>query len=303
MICYGGSIPFDPFTCDFTLQQVVPGQYAIPSGEYGNVWPIAAGAGWEFLIPVKTSTALNNSNFLAEITNIDAYQNPPKLYPYVPLYVWPTSGTLPGAFTKALPANGATGVPTTNTLLYWYESTGATTYMYCYNTTNTCITWIEDNNTALPELLPGTKYYWHVKAVNNYGETYSDGSPLALWSFTTASSGSSPGGFNKSGPANGATGVFTSPTLSWTTSSGVNSYEYCYDTSNNNDCAAWFNNGTTTSVGLSGLSANTTYYWHVRAVNGGGATYSNGAESAFWSFTTAAPGELKQVYLPVIQRK
>jgi len=97
-----------------------------------------------------------------------------------------------------------------------------------------------------------------------------------------------PGNFGKSSPANGATGISTSPTLSWGASSGATSYEYCYDTSNNSTCnAAWTSTGSNTSVGLSGLSNNTTYYWQVRAVNAGGVTDAN--SGTWWSFTTAAP--------------
>ena len=66
----------------------------------------------------------------------------------------------------------------------------------------------------------------------------------------------------------------------------VSYYEYCYDTTNDNACSTWINNGTSTSVGLSGLSSVTTYYWHVRAVNIAGTTYSDGLATAFWSFTT-----------------
>ena len=39
-------------------------------------------------------------------------------------------------------------------------------------------------------------------------------------------------------------------------------------------------------MGLSGLSYNTTYYWHARAENGFGTTYANSSPTAFWSFTT-----------------
>ncbi len=46
------------------------------------------------------------------------------------------------------------------------------------------------------------------------------------------------------------------------------------------------NNGASTSKTLNGLNQNTTYYWHVRAINGSGTTYSNGSSTAFWSFAT-----------------
>jgi hypothetical protein len=111
-----------------------------------------------------------------------------------------------------------------------------------------------------------------------------------------------PGAFNKTSPTNSATGLSTSPALSWGTSSGATSYSYCYDTTNDNACSNWEDNGTATSKTLSGLAADTTYYWHVRAVNGVGTTYSNASSTAFWSFKTAAAGEFKRVYLPLIAR-
>src|SRR3989304_1343238 len=95
-----------------------------------------------------------------------------------------------------------------------------------------------------------------------------------------------PGVFNKSNPSNSATNQPTSPTLGWGTSTGAASYEYCYDTTNDNACSTWISNGTSTTKALNGLSNNTTYYWHARAVNADGTTYSNGSPTAFWSFTT-----------------
>src|SRR5690606_17070969 len=78
--------------------------------------------------------------------------------------------------------------------------------------------------------------------------------------FRDSGTPSVPGAFSKSLPANGTTGVSTSPTLSWGTSSDVASYEYCIDTSNNSACdAAWTSTGTSTNVGLSGLAYGTTH--------------------------------------------
>ncbi|MBU1662113.1 MAG: hypothetical protein KKD28_11655, partial [Chloroflexi bacterium] len=108
----------------------------------------------------------------------------------------------------------------------------------------------------------GQVYYVTVGARNEGG----------LWSEDGASNGiiagvAPPASFNKDTPANGATGITTSPTLSWTASTGATSYEYCYDITNDNACdSSWTSSGTATSANLSDLNINTTYYWHVRAI-------------------------------------
>jgi hypothetical protein len=93
-----------------------------------------------------------------------------------------------------------------------------------------------------------------------------------------------PGPFSKNNPPNGTTDLPTSTTLTWEASSGAISYDYCCDTTNDNDCSFWTSTGTMTSVNLSGLSNSTNYYWQVRARNADGITYSN--SGTFWSFTT-----------------
>ena len=93
---------------------------------------------------------------------------------------------------------------------------------------------------------------------------------------------SPPAAFNKTSPTNAATSVSTSPTLSWGTSTGATSYEYCYATTTG--CTTWTSVGTNTSVALSGLSNNQIYYWQVRAVNAGGNTLAN--TGTYWNFTT-----------------
>ena len=95
-----------------------------------------------------------------------------------------------------------------------------------------------------------------------------------------------PGAFNKTAPSNGATRIGLSTTLSWSTSSYATSYQYCYDTINDNQCnRAWGSIGTT-SVGISNLGTNTTYYWQVRALNTASTT---DADNQSWgSFTTTS---------------
>ncbi len=198
-----------------------------------------------------------------------------------------TTLTPPQGFNKASPSNGATG-QSTSLALSWGSSGGATSYEYCYDTSNdnACSSWVSTGATTsanLSGLSANTSYYWQVRANNASGTTYADGSNTAYWSFTTGTN-PPPGAFNKTSPSNGATSQSTSLALSWGSSGGATSYEYCYDTSNDNTCSSWVSTGATASANLSGLSPNTTYYWQVRANNAGGSTYADA--NTWWSFIT-----------------
>jgi subtilisin-like proprotein convertase family protein len=211
------------------------------------------------------------------------------------IYGHRTTMTAPGAFNKSAPSNGATGQSTSPTLS-WGSSSSASSYEYCIDTTNdnACNGWTgagAGTSVALSGLSAGTTYYWQARAGNAAGTTYANGSASAFWSFTTASAPTPPGAFAKSSPASGSTGQSLTPTISWGASSGASSYEYCYDTTNDNACSAWSGTGANTSANLSGLAPGVTYFWQVRAIGSGGTTYANGATTAYWSFTTvAAPG-------------
>jgi Zn-dependent metalloprotease len=193
----------------------------------------------------------------------------------------------PSAFNKTGPANGDTNQSTSPALI-WGASSGATSYQYCYDSTNdnACTNWI-NNGTSTSKVLSGlslkTTYYWHVRAVNSGGTTYANGSPTAFWLFRTLDP---PGAFDKTSPSNGSTGVSLSPTLAWNSSPFAGSYQYCYDLINDNQCNRTWSSAASTSVNISNLGTNTTYYWQVRAVNAAGTTY---ADNQTWgSFTTTS---------------
>lgn len=144
-------------------------------------------------------------------------------------------------------------------------------------------------------LTNGVSYTFVVAATNIAGTGPNSSASNAV----TPSSG--PGAFNKITPAHTATGQPVATVLTWGAASGATSYEYCIDTSNNNACnTSWVSVGNNTSVGLAPLPASTAHYWHVRAINGGGTTYSQGDLNSFWAFTTgAASGPFGQVDSPI----
>ena len=92
--------------------------------------------------------------------------------------------------------------------------------------------------------------------------------------------------FNKTAPANGATGQPTNPTLSWGASAGADHYRYCNSTTSG--CTPATSVGTNTSVALSGLTPGATYYWQVRACADAGCTVFTDADGSggHWSFST-----------------
>lgn len=84
-------------------------------------------------------------------------------------------------------------------------------------------------------------------------------------------------------PTNGATNVVTDPVLSWNAVPG--STRYNLQISTVSDFSSFSSNQTLTdtSIQMSGLLANTTYYWRVNATDGTNLS----AWSSVWSFVTA----------------
>jgi len=95
----------------------------------------------------------------------------------------------PSPFSKITPVNSAIN-ETTELLFSWENSTLATSYEYCVDTSNDAAcenSWISTNQNISTEvnLFSNTTYYWQVRAVNPSGKTYADTN--LWWPLTTKS--------------------------------------------------------------------------------------------------------------------
>lgn len=189
--------------------------------------------------------------------------------------------TIPKSLSKSLPRNNGI-VTTSDAILTWQPSAGATNYDICIATSiRGCTNWtsMEDYTAAYTTgLSNNTTYYWQIRAKNSNGRTIANSG--THWRFTVRYQ---PFKFNKMTPANNATNQRTSVTLKWNSSAYAVSYEYCIST-NKAACTSWRNVGINRQVTVSGLARNKAYYWQVRAKNTNGTTIANGD---IWKFTTA----------------
>lgn len=99
----------------------------------------------------------------------------------------------------------------------------------------------------------------------------------------------SPGAFSLTSPANGATGVGTTPTLQWSGANGATTYTVQVSTSPSITSPVVNASGlasTMYTVPAATLAASTLYYWQVIAHNGTGDTFSTGAVATYSSFTS-----------------
>src|SRR5207244_735537 len=131
-----------------------------------------------------------------------------------------TGCPLPAAPVLSTPANGTTGVANSPTLT-WAAVTGATSYSVQVATDSGFTTIVSSGSpagtsfTVSPPLNESTTYFWRVASTSACGT----GSFSAAFSFTTLCT--LPGVPVLSSPADGSTGVSTSPTLNWNAVSGA----------------------------------------------------------------------------------
>lgn len=191
----------------------------------------------------------------------------------------------PLAPTLSSPANNATNQSLAPNLT-WTASAGATSYNLEYSTSstfatgNTLITGITTTSRALSGLATSTRYYWRVSATN--------GSGTSAWSavrnFTTTAPVTLPAAPTLRSPANNATNVSRTVTMSWNAVTGATNYEIQISTDINFGSITFGRSGLTArSVRVSPtLGSLTVYYWRVRAAN----TAGSGGWSEVRRFTT-----------------
>lgn len=180
------------------------------------------------------------------------------------------------------PASATEQVPIATTV-YWSATPSALTYHVQVSTDSLFATTVanESGITDTSEIVGGlenfTKYFWRVRATNDWGTgIWSD-----VWSFTTIVA--APAQPTLASPANGAGTIPINTSLEWNSDEFAETYHVqvalddlfaspLVDTSGVTD----------TSLSLSGLDSALTYYWRVNATNVGGTSNWSGT----WNFTT-----------------
>ena len=189
-----------------------------------------------------------------------------------------TSGSsVPAAPVLLSPSDGATGVALAPTLS-WQVVSGADAYQIAvYDGASLVLVGYSGSGSyTVPsgKLVSGRTYTWLVWAHNAIGWS----NPSAVWSF--ASGGSVPVAPVLLSPANGASGVSLTPTLTWNAVSGADAFQIAiYEGSTL--IHVGYSASTHYSVPSGALVSGHTYTWVVWAHNGAG--WSN---PSIWSFTT-----------------
>ena len=177
-------------------------------------------------------------------------------------FTTPNACASPGTFELVSPAVGATGITSDGTLS-WTSAPGASRYdLYLGSSSPPPLmaAGVPGTSYTAPGLVAGATYYWSVVAHATCDPTKTTSVPAR--SFTVAGGCAGPGAFSPQSPSDGATGVSSTLTISWSPSGGATSYDLYLGPSSNPPL--YLSDLPTGSVAVTGLASGP-YYWKVVA--------------------------------------
>ncbi|MCB2154986.1 choice-of-anchor D domain-containing protein [bacterium] len=194
-----------------------------------------------------------------------------------------STAPLPGQATVPSPWDGETGVNLSYTL-WWNWPTDTQTFDIYFGTSDT-MTLVSTQNYigyTTPTMDPNTTYFWRVDSIGPGGRTTG-----MLWSFTT---GAPPQPASNPWPPDGATGIPTDLTLTWTGDPAATDFEVWLDTVDPPTLPPLYT--PTPDWYVSGLATDQTYFWQVNSWDGSQWTYG-----PVWSFSTISTGGPPEMFL------
>ncbi len=205
----------------------------------------------------------------------------------------------PPAPSLSSPADGATGVPASTTLA-WTASAGAGSYELYFGSTNPPplrASALTTTSYAVSGLVPSATLFWSVVAHASCDTAKTSSSPVR--SFRVAGTACAPpGAFSLTAPADRATGVPATATLTWTTSPNASSYDVFLGLGGS--LPLYLSGVTATSLAVPGLSAGATYSWKVvaRTSCDASAAFASPVRTFTVAGTCATPGAPSFSFVP-----
>lgn len=193
------------------------------------------------------------------------------------------------------PAYAARTLPS-GTVCSWLQSTGVVEYELqvskdpYYNATPLIDTTLDADSVSLPTLTSGTTYYWRVRAESNVGGYWGAWFSSVFYTYPAAAVLSS--------PANQSEIHAVNSIFRWKSVVGAAFYQVQVSLDSTFSSVVFDSTASSAidSVFIDSLSADGTFFWHVR---GGSNTNGWGPYSTTWSFTTASfPPPAPSLLLP-----